>query len=151
MFANTSCLMKSNSWQIDKHLLVLFITLHVPSLDQNFDLLFDHWWLRFEHLDHAHDFCNELHVGYSFASLENLDRSSLDNDLTFGFDLVGKLIISLGWLYSLLLLRSCGDQIDSDVVVCELQVDPNLLIGVIECRFLDLLIKDTHFWIAEMD
>ena len=144
--------MKSNSWQIDKHLLVLFITLHVPSLDQNFDLLFDHWWLRFEHLDHAHDFCNELHVGYSFASLENLDRSSLDNDSTDGgFDLVGKLIISLGRLYILLLLQSCGDQIDSDVIVRELQIDPNLLIRVIECRFLDLLIKDTNFRIAEMD
>ena len=139
------------SGKVNKHLFVLFITLHITSLDKHLDLFFNHLRLCLEHLDHVHDFSVKFHICNCLTRLENLDSSRLDNDLSFGFNLLGKLIVPCTSLGSLLLCSHGRDQIDSDIVARKLHVQFDLFIQVIQSGLLNLLVQDTDLRITEMD
>ena len=71
--------------------------------------------------------------------------------MSFGFNLLGKLIVPCTSLGSLLLCSHGRDQIDSDIVARKLHIQLDLFIKVIQSRLLDLLVKDTDLRITEMD
>ena len=128
------------SRQINKHLFVLRITLHIASLNQNFDLLLDHSRLSFKHLDHWHIFSDQFLVSNRLSSLQDFHRSCLNDNLSFGLNLFCLSLIFLIRCCSLFLSWSDWNQVDSNIIARELHIQFNLFVGVIKSRFLYSLV-----------
>ena len=139
------------SRKIGKHLLVLWVTLHVPSLNQNLDLLLYHSRLSFKHRDHPHVFGDQFLISHLLSSLHDLDRSCLNDYLTFDLYFFLRLLFTSILSCFLLLARSCWNQVDPNVVACKLLIEFNLLIRVIKSWFLNGLVQKSNFGIAELE